>query len=146
MKNNKQIEELLSVGSLNRKRVDVLMEGILANICFSILNEVSLYIYKERSSKQIEYNSFCDTIFSDIKTNVKEAHKCKTFDEYNNTIMKPISNVLVILNNLANKYAFIREDIEDPELLIVFKKTNKLIYDKFFKKLPRKRKVKINGI
>jgi len=142
---HKQIEELLKVSGLNKKKADLLLGQIIANICFSFMKEVSEYIYKERATRQAEYNSYCDSIFTEIAISIKNAHKCGTFEEFHSKIMSPIYSVRVIVNNLADKYDFIQNNCDDLELLINLKEESEQIYKKFFKRAPRKRKVKAHG-
>lgn len=141
----KKIAELLSTNSLNKKLANDILGQILANICFSVLHEISEYIYKEKTHKQAEYNSYCGSIFTNIDVSIKNAHKSKTYDEYKDRVFGPIYEVQVMVGRLADKYEFIHPNEDEPELLIELKKVNKQIYEKFFKKAPRKRKVKANG-
>lgn len=142
---DKQITELLQVSALNKKKADEVLSLILANICFNILNEVSKYIYKEKTGKQAEYNSFCGTIFTSINASIKAAHKSKTFEEYKTCIFRPVFEVCVMKNNLVTKNEFIQQNSDTPKLLESLKEVNEQIYKKFFKKASRKRKVKKNG-
>lgn len=138
----KQIDKLLSLNALNKKESDSLIGEILANICFGVLDGVSHYIYKEKKSKQSEYTSYCGQIFNVIEQSVKEAHKSKSFEEFEVYISHPINNAYSILNGLADKYPFIEKPSDDPELLVDFNKKSEKIYNKFFKKAPRKRKAR----
>lgn len=140
------IAKLLKTNSVNKKVADDLIGQVLANICFSILHDVSKYIYKERAVRQAEYTSYCDSIFTNIKISVKNARKCRTYEEYNDRILRPVFEVYTMVNTLANKYEFIQNNCEEPELLTEFKEANEEIYNKFFKRASRKRKVKANGI
>jgi len=142
MSRNKEIDQLLGTVSFDRKSVDFQLKDILSNICFAILSEISTFIYSNKV-KEAEYNSYCGTIFKRIEDSIKEAHKSKSYEDYVENIEECVIYVQGLSDKLTDKYDFIREVEEVPELLLEFREVHVKVYNKFFIK-KRKGKVKKN--
>ncbi|PIR43280.1 hypothetical protein COV24_03410 [candidate division WWE3 bacterium CG10_big_fil_rev_8_21_14_0_10_32_10] len=142
-------DRLLSLNKNNCKEVDKELSYILENICFTILDPISRFIYTLGSKeKKLKYDSFSEKIFNSINSSITDVHKSKTIEEFNDNIYKPIlfAQSLLERSKLINEYIDCAENTSE-DVLQEFSKYCVIIYNRFFIRVgkPQKRKRRKNG-